>query len=71
MTKDALQNLTVAQLVRAAQDGDREAFGQLASRFEGAVYAIVVRRISHTAEAQELTQEVLVQALQRLHQLRA
>ena len=70
-TEQVTHEMTVAQLVRAAQSGDREAFGQLATRFERAVYAIAVRRLGNDAEAQELTQEVFVQALQRLHQLRA
>ncbi len=70
-THQATHEMTVAELVRATQGGDREAFGRLASRFEPAVYGIAVRRTGNESEAQELTQEVLIQALQRLHQLRA
>ena len=65
-----LEDLSITELVSLAQDGDREAFGQLVERFERAVYAIALRRLGNHAEAQELTQEVFVQALQRLHQLR-
>jgi RNA polymerase sigma-70 factor, ECF subfamily len=57
-------------LVAAAQDGDREAFGELATRFEPMVYAIALRRLNNHAEAQELCQEVLVKAMQKIEQLK-
>lgn len=56
-------------LVEAAQAGDREAFGELATRFEPMVYAIALRRLGNHAEAQELCQEVLVKAMQKIEQL--
>lgn len=59
----------VADLVRAAQSGDREAFGRLVARYERSVYATVVRRLGNHAEAQELCQEVFMQALRKLDQL--
>ena len=58
-----------ATLVRQAQTGDREAFGQLVARYERQVYATVVRRLGNHAEAQELCQEVFMQALRKLDQL--
>jgi len=57
-------------LVVAAQDGDREAFGQLAERYERTVYATAYRRLNNHAEAQEVCQEVLVRAMQKISQLR-
>jgi RNA polymerase sigma-70 factor (ECF subfamily) len=60
----------VTELVCAAQQGDRDAFGQLVERFERSVYATALRRLGNHAEAQELTQEVFVQALRKLDQLR-
>ena len=60
----------VARLVVAAQDGDREAFGELFERFERQVFAIALRRLGNFCEAQELCQDVFVQALQKLDQLR-
>ena len=63
-------NSEVTGLVCAAQDGDREAFGELAERFERTIYAIAFRRLNNHAEAQELCQEVFVQALEKLDQLR-
>jgi RNA polymerase sigma-70 factor (ECF subfamily) len=57
-------------LVLAAQDGDREAFGELARRYERSVYATALRRLNNHAEAQEVCQEVLVRAMQKIGQLR-
>jgi len=56
--------------VVAARDGDREAFGQLAKRYERAVFATALRRLGNYAEAQEVCQEVLVRAMQKISQLR-
>jgi len=65
-----LHEQTLAELVIAAQGDDREAFGELVVRFERTVYGIALRRLGNHAEAQELTQEVFVKAMQRLYQLR-
>lgn len=59
-----------ADLVLAAQRGDRTAFGQLFERFERTVFAIAMRRLGDFNEAQELTQDVFVQAMTKLDQLR-
>jgi RNA polymerase sigma-70 factor (ECF subfamily) len=56
-------------LVVWSQTGDREAFGELAKRFEGMVFAIALRRLGNHTEAQELAQEVLVKAMQKIEQL--
>ncbi|MDA7977919.1 MAG: sigma-70 family RNA polymerase sigma factor [Pirellulales bacterium] len=70
MTITQLQDTELRALVLQAQAGDRAAFGELAERFERAVYATAMRRLGNDAEAQELTQEVFVQAMRKLHQLR-
>lgn len=61
---------SVVSLVTAAQSGDREAFGLLFDRFEGHVFAIAMKRLGDFCEAQELCQDVFVQALQKIDQLR-
>jgi RNA polymerase sigma-70 factor (ECF subfamily) len=66
----SLEKLQIVEQVRAAQQGDRQAFGQLVERYERSVYATALRRLGNHAEAQELTQEVFVQALRKLSQLR-
>lgn len=63
-------NTAPIALIVAAQGGDREAFGELVVRYEAAVLATALRRLGNYAEAEELTQEVFVQAMQRIGQLR-
>ena len=57
-------------LVQQAQFGDREAMGELVTQFEPTVYAIVFRRLRNHAEAVEVTQDVFIQAMRKLDQLR-
>ena len=61
---------STADLVRAAQAGDRAAFGELFERFQPTILAIANRRLRSAADAQELTQDVFVQAMQKIDQLR-
>jgi RNA polymerase sigma-70 factor (ECF subfamily) len=65
-----LRNASLTQLVRAAQAGRREAFGELFERFERHVFSIAMRRLGDYNEAQELCQDVFVQAMQKIGQLR-
>ena len=67
--KNILQSQT-ADLVRAAQAGDRAAFGTLFERFQPTVMAIAMRRLRDHADAQELCQDVFVQAMLKIEQLR-
>jgi RNA polymerase sigma-70 factor (ECF subfamily) len=57
-------------LVRQARNGDREAFGELTTKFEPIVFAIVLRRLRNRSEAHEVTQDVFLQAMRKLPQLR-
>ncbi len=59
-----------AELVRQAQTGDRIAFGQLFERFQPTVFAIALRRLGNFNDAQELVQDVFIQAMTKLDQLR-
>jgi len=63
-------DLRVIDLVRAAQAGDRDAFGLLFQRYRGAIVAQAMRRVKNADEAEELAQDVFVQAMQKLDQLR-
>lgn len=60
----------IAELATAAQAGDREAFGDLFQRYKQQVFAIGLRRLGDYCEAQELCQDVFVQAFVKLDQLR-
>jgi RNA polymerase sigma-70 factor (ECF subfamily) len=62
--------LRVTQLVVAAQAGDRNAFGELFERYERHVFAVALRRMGDYTEAQELVQEVFIQAMLKIDQLR-
>jgi RNA polymerase sigma-70 factor (ECF subfamily) len=62
--------IEVTELVTQAQRGDRIAFGELVTRFEGAVFAAALTRLRDYVEAEELTQEVFVHAMRKLPQLR-
>ncbi len=57
-------------LVRRASRGDRAAFGDLYTRYAGMVHAILIARVPH-AEAEDLVQEVFMQAMRKLALLRA
>ena len=59
-----------ADLVRAAQSGDREAFVVLFQRFQPTIMAIAMRRLRNTSAAQELVQDVFIHAMTKLDQLR-
>lgn len=64
------QWIEIERLVRLAQDGDREAFGELVERFHGSVLAIARRRHRDPEEAAELVQEVFLHAMRKVGQLR-
>jgi len=64
------QKSQLVSLVQAAKRGRRQAFGQLVKLYQQRVQAIALRRLRDQAEAQELCQEVFMQALSKLHQLR-
>lgn len=70
LTVADLRAASVACLVQAAQAGQREAFGELFERYERQVFATALRRIGHYGEAQEVCQDVFVQALEKIDQLR-
>lgn len=61
--------VSTEDLVLAAQDGESEAFGELANRFERMVYSVCWQRLRNHAEAQEVTQDVLIKAFEKLYQL--
>jgi RNA polymerase sigma-70 factor (ECF subfamily) len=60
----------ITVLVERAKTGDREAYGELVTRFQGSVYAMALSRVRDPLEAQELAQDVFVHAMRKLPQLR-
>lgn len=61
--------LSIAELVKTALAGDRDAFGELFQRHEKQVFAIAYRRLSDRDDAEELVQDVFIQAWRKLGQL--
>ncbi|QDT02821.1 ECF RNA polymerase sigma factor SigW [Rubripirellula lacrimiformis] len=66
----AFETRTVAELVCAAQGGDRDAFGVLFERYRPTIVALAMRRVRNADEAEELAQDVFIQAMQKIDQLR-
>jgi len=58
-----------AALVRASQQGDTEAFGQLYQRYARMVHGVLLSRI-HATDVEDLVQDVFLRALPRLRGLR-
>src|SRR5216684_1513537 len=65
----ARTELDDAALVRAAQGGDRAAFGQLYQRYVRMVHGILLARVP-SAAAEDLVHDVFLQALPKLAALR-
>ncbi len=59
----------VGDLVRAAQSGDRAAFGTIYRRFARMVHGVLLSRVSYT-NAEDLVQDVFVKAMQQIGSLR-
>jgi RNA polymerase sigma-70 factor, ECF subfamily len=61
---------TVAELVRSAQLGDREAQCALYERYHGSALVLAHRKLGNWDEAEELVQDVFIHAFDRIEQLR-
>jgi RNA polymerase sigma-70 factor (ECF subfamily) len=57
-------------LIHDAQQGDREAFGQLASKYQDRLYTALTHLVGCPIEAEDLVQEALLRALKKLHTFR-
>ncbi|MFV1964920.1 MAG: RNA polymerase sigma factor [Pirellulaceae bacterium] len=58
------------QLVRDAQRGDREAFGQLVSKYQDRLYSALTYLVGCPIEAEDLTQDAFLRALNKLDPFR-
>jgi RNA polymerase sigma-70 factor (TIGR02952 family) len=56
-------------LVRRAQDGDAEAFGEIYDHYVGMVHRYVHHRVGDRATAEDVTSETFVRALRRIDSL--
>jgi RNA polymerase sigma-70 factor (ECF subfamily) len=57
-------------LVRAALDGDLQAFEQLVERHRDVVFRVVARLVASDQEAEDLTQDTFLRAFHRLERFR-
>ena len=58
------------KLVSQTLAGDRDAFGVLMHKYQEMVYAYAFQKVRNVADAQDITQEVFLQAYRHLYQLR-
>ncbi len=58
------------KLVSQTLAGDRDAFGVLMHKYQEMVYAYAFQKVRNEADAQDITQEVFLQAYRHLYQLR-
>jgi RNA polymerase sigma-70 factor (ECF subfamily) len=59
-----------AALIAAARTGDLKSLESLVRKHQGAVYALALSRVSNAAVAEEIAQECLIRASQKLDQLK-
>ena len=67
--RPAADQTDVWELVRRAQAGDGEGFGQLYDRYVGVVYRFACSRVGDRATAEDVTSETFVRALRRIDSL--
>ena len=60
-----------AELVAAAQKGEREAFGCLVERYQDRVYNVLTRVLGSREDALDVTQEAFIQAFVKLDSFRS
>jgi RNA polymerase sigma-70 factor (ECF subfamily) len=66
----ARPDMTEQEAIRQAQNGDAAAFECLYRSHSGRVYALCLRMIGNTAEAEDLTQEAFMQVFRKIHTFR-
>jgi RNA polymerase sigma-70 factor, ECF subfamily len=63
------EQLAVWELVRRAQNGDAEGFGELYDRYVDVVFRYLYHRVGDRATAEDFTSETFVRALRRIDSL--
>jgi RNA polymerase sigma-70 factor, ECF subfamily len=63
-------NVTEAEIIRRAQNGDEAMFEQLYRLHSRRVYAVCVRMVKDPAEAEDLTQEAFLLLFRKIHTFR-
>jgi len=63
-------DLDDAELVNRTRSGDRNAYGELVSRYQGHVYGLAYSLVGNWIEAQDIAQETFIRGYTNLDQLR-
>lgn len=58
-----------AELVRAVQEGDGQAYGMLVERYLDEAYAVALGILGNGADAEDAAQDAFIRALERIEQL--
>ena len=66
MPEPATSNTADAELVQRAQAGDLDAFEALTNRYERRVYSLAWRFLQHEQDAEDVTQQTFLSALENL-----
>lgn len=61
--------LNNSELVRRTSTGDKEAYGELVTRFQGHVYGLAYSLVNNWADAQDVAQETFIRAYANINQL--
>jgi RNA polymerase sigma-70 factor (ECF subfamily) len=69
-TQAELPEVTDADVVRLAQQGDADAFERIYRTHNRKVYTLCLRMVGDRTDAEDLTQEVFLQLFRKLHQFR-
>jgi len=64
------EHFTDSELVRRAKAGEMEAFETLAGRYEQRVYSVARRIVQHEQDAEDVTQQTFLSALEHLDRFR-
>lgn len=59
--------MTDEQLVLAVQKGEDQAFSYIVQRYQGKLFAYIMRLMNHRDEAHDITQDVFLKAYKNLH----
>ena len=63
-------NASDAALVKRTRGGDRDAYGEMVTRYQGHVYGLAYTLVNNRSDAQDIAQEAFVRAYLNLDQLR-
>jgi RNA polymerase sigma-70 factor, ECF subfamily len=74
MKADGSKNMSLEKddfvLVRAARDGDQEAFGELVRKYQGKIYSLAYGMVGNHADADDLAQEIFLKTYRNIKKFR-